>query len=480
MYIIKKNKNNKWIIIKKGSKRATRIFDTKLEAIMYAKEKYPDNYEVEDEKAVEKAIKKHGKKPWFIILVIIFLLILAALGFAIYMGYITIPGLDLFNTNDKDDNHNHSPNQAVEGVVYDNFQMHFLELGNEYTGDSTYIKAGDVDILIDAGSRKNSAVAIKEYVDKYCTDGKLEYVIATHAHQDHIAGFVGSKSGDTRTGIFYQYEIEVFIDFALSDVTSKLYTEEYVEGVEYLEDNGTKHYQANECWNEENGAKKQYQITDNVTMDILYNKFYFEKAEDENDYSVCTLFTYTEGSDSHRFMLTGDLEQEGEEALAKYYKTNGGLGHCDLFKAGHHGSFSSTNECLLELITPDVCTVCCCAGATEYTTDYTRTFPSQDFINRISKYTDAVYVTTVYDKANKTYTSLNGTIIVSCKAADLAVACTKNNKKLKDSDWFNETIYYINDKDGDPIFFDDKNDVYYTALTEGAIAAPQRVWPSTQ
>ena len=65
--------------------------------------------------------------------------------------------------------------------------IHFIELGNKYTGDSTLIKVGDTEVLIDAGSRQASAVEIKEYIDKYCTDGTLEYVIATHSDQDHIA-----------------------------------------------------------------------------------------------------------------------------------------------------------------------------------------------------------------------------------------------------------------------------------------------------
>ena len=34
--------------------------------------------------------------------------------------------------------------------------INFLELGNKYTGDCTYIKAGDTDILIDAGSRNTN------------------------------------------------------------------------------------------------------------------------------------------------------------------------------------------------------------------------------------------------------------------------------------------------------------------------------------
>ena len=48
--------------------------------------------------------------------------------------------------------------------VRGDFEAHFVELGNQYTGDCIYIRSGDTDILIDAGSRENSADAIIEYV----------------------------------------------------------------------------------------------------------------------------------------------------------------------------------------------------------------------------------------------------------------------------------------------------------------------------
>ena len=41
-------------------------------------------------------------------------------------------------------------------VFGDGITFHFLELGNKYTGDCTFIQAGDVDILIDAGSKVSS------------------------------------------------------------------------------------------------------------------------------------------------------------------------------------------------------------------------------------------------------------------------------------------------------------------------------------
>ena len=45
-------------------------------------------------------------------------------------------------------------------------QIHFLELGNANTGDCVYIKAGDTDILIDAGSRTNSVDTIDAYLQE--------------------------------------------------------------------------------------------------------------------------------------------------------------------------------------------------------------------------------------------------------------------------------------------------------------------------
>jgi beta-lactamase superfamily II metal-dependent hydrolase len=430
--------------------------------------------------ARKKKQSKKFKKFKRILMLLIFLLLV---GIVIVNPEVRNIVLDLIASSEQDDDHKHNPNEAVTGVTYDDFQMHFLELGNKYTGDSTYIKAGEIDILIDAGSKKSSAETIKAYVDQYCTDGKLEYVIATHAHQDHIAGFVGSSSGDSRTGIFYQYDIEILIDFAFSNATSQLY-EEYLEAREMLEGKGTKCYTAEECFNNKNGAKRSYELAQDITMDILYNKFYFEAGEDENDYSVCTMFNYN----GHHFMMTGDLEKEGEEALAAYYdkstpeKT---LPHVDLFKAGHHGSKTSSNTCLLKLITPEICTVCCCAGSSEYTTYNENTFPTQEFIDRIAVYTDKVYVTSVID-SNKSreldkqvFKSLNGNIIVSCNGENTSVKCSNNDTILKDSEWFNEDVYLKKSSNGKyQICSASKQPDYYNESDNDVIKVKRRTWPT--
>ena len=303
--------------------------------------------------------------------------------------------------------------------------INFLELGNKYTGDSTYIKAGDVDILIDAGSRNNSAGAIASFVDNYCTDGKLEYVIATHAHQDHIAGFVGTNS---IPGIFKKYEVGTIIDFALTNATSAVYNN-YVTERDAEVAAGAKHYTALDCTQEKDGAQKVYDIAPGITMEVLYQKFYEQKTSDENDYSVCVLFTQGE----NHYLFTGDLEKDGEESLV----ANNNLPEVELFKGGHHGSYTANTDNLLSVIKPKVVCICCCAGSDEYTSNPDNMFPAQAAINRIGKYTDQVFVTTVVSSNKAGYESMNGNItFYSEKGKAYTVTGSNNNTILKDTTWF--------------------------------------------
>ena len=538
MYIIKKNKNNKWIIIKEGGKRAVRIFETKIEAMMYAQDKYPNDFKVELSSSNKKN-KVFNLKFCLIFIVILFVLV----GAFFVVWKFTPVGEQIDNlisevfdlktekpnenpsgddpnngtsgtdnpssgetnpdgtdnglggtdnpssgetnpggtdngtsgtdnpssgetnpdgTNngsggtEKPDNSNENQlehlSSVQESVIYDDFQIHFMMLGNDKAGDSIYIKVGDIDILIDAGSRQASVDTTKEYINRYCKDNTLEYVIATHGDQDHIEGFTDTKN---RKGIFSSYICKNIIDFEYTTKTTSTYND-YVTLRDAEVAAGANHYYASDCFNNTNGALRKYELTENVTMEFIYNKFYFEKASDENDHSVCVLFTYTKDSISHYFLFTGDLEEAGEKSIASYY--NGStpektLPEVDLFKAGHHGSKTSSNDCLLDIIKPKMCVVTCCCGTDEYTKITDNQFPTQAFINRIAKWTDAVYVTTIYESyeiltntkgdyiSTEGFKAMNGNIIVSCGIKDntygVGLYCSNNYIKLKDSEWFN-------------------------------------------
>ena len=370
--------------------------------------------------------------------------------------------------------HSHEDEDGiVENIIYDNFQIHFLELGNDKAGDSVYIKAGDNDILIDAGSRRGSAPTLKNYIDQYCTDGKLEYVIATHAHEDHIAGLVGEDS--TKSGIFYKYQIDTSIDFALTDVSSALYNTSYVNALTYLTEHGTTHHQVDYYFdsNKNPTSEASIQLAENISMDIIYNRYYFERSSKENNYSVCTMFNY---NDKH-YLFTGDLEKSGEQSIAAYYdgstpsKT---LPKVELFKAGHHGSETSSNECLLSIIQPKICVACCCAGNTEYTVVNDNIFPTQNFIDRIAVYTSRVYVTTLFDQTTLNYVSMNGNIVVSSNGTKVGLNASNNLIRLKDTEWFNEQVYVV---DGKIAKGNKGSKDFYTSNDSGAQLVPRRVWP---
>ena len=314
------------------------------------------------------------------------------------------------------------------GDVYASGEIsfHFLELGNEYAGDCVYVKAGDTDILIDAGSRASSTDTTSAYIDGFCEDGVLEYVIATHADQDHIAGFAGSGSSPS---VFERYECEVIIDFPLTDKDTQTY-ERYVRQRDAEVAAGAVHYTALECWeggDSETGARRVFELAPGIEMEILYNHFYENRSADENNYSVCLLFNQ---GDKH-FLFTGDLEEEGEEYLVQYND----LPEVELFKAGHHGSKTSSNDCLLSVIKPKIVCVCCCAGTDEYTENPENQFPTQAMIDRVSAYTGRVYVTSQTDGGDG-FKSMNGNIVVTSDRGSVTVQCSASDALLKDTEWF--------------------------------------------
>ena len=397
-------------------------------------------------KVVKTASKMAKKNPGGFVALIIVIIIIAALvvgGFFLWNNVIG-PKLEQNKANQTSSepqssavipsSSSQSPSSSSSSTPFIGdvapMDIYFLELGNKYTGDSTFIKAGDVDILIDAGSRKGSAETISAFIDEHCSDHVLEYVIATHAHQDHIAGFVGTTT-EKGAGILKKYQIGTLIDFSLTNATSAIYND-YVS----LRDEKVKsgaiahHYTANDCIQGNNGAQNVYNLAPGITMKILDQKFYRETTSDENDYSVCALFTQ---GNSH-YLFTGDLEKDGEASLVALNS----LPEVELFKGGHHGSYTANTDTLLNVIKPKNVCICCCAGSEEYTDNPDNMFPAQAAINRMAKWTDKIYVTTLtIDYKNNLYASMNGNInFHSTKGDDYLVTGSNNSVILKDTDWF--------------------------------------------
>ena len=361
-------------------------------------------------KQVKRAVKVAKKmSPKALFLAVLFIVIVVA-GYYVYNNYL-------------------KPKAEVKGEL----SFHFMMLGNDESGDCVYIKAGDNDILIDGGSNYDSLDDIENYVDRYCTDKTLEYVIVTHADLDHIACFAGSTKGDS---LFDKYEVSTIIDFPLSNKTTKAYERYQAERKAEIDDGNTVHYTALQCYNEQNGAKRFFNLSEdgNIKLEILYNYFYDHSSEHENNFSVCVMFHHGD----RQFLFTGDLEKEGEEKLAEKYN----FSQVELYKAGHHGSKTSSTERLLSEIKPKICVVGCSVGYNQYGANPENVFPTQAFIDRIAIYTKEIYIPTLGDKnfiSSGTYADFNGDIVVISEGEkEVYVECSNNNTILKESNWFKE------------------------------------------
>lgn len=364
---------------------------------------------------VKRAVRTAKKmSPTALILSIIFIII-AIGGYYVYKNFFNKPA---------------PPKGAIS--------FHFLTLGNGSSGDCIYVRAGENDILIDSGSLESGVPHINSYLQNHVTDGVLEYVIATHGDKDHIAGFGANNS------IFDLYKCETIIDFPKTNKALKTASGANTLYADYLEkrdaevaNDGAVHYTALECYNNQNGAQRVYNLVEdgNVKMEVLYNYYYENElsGEEENNYSVCVQFYHGD----RKFLFTGDLEKSGEDKLVDYYKTNhpGVLSHVKLYKAGHHGSATSTNEKLMQTVTPEICVVQCAIGDKH-------DFPRQEFINRIAPYTKLIYVNTM---ANEDYTNgsdyvdFNGNVVVVSDEKDgVNVTCSASNIILKETQWFKD------------------------------------------
>lgn len=259
------------------------------------------------------------------------------------------------------------------------FAVHVIDVGQ---GDSILIMAGGKSVLIDAGEKEYGEKVVSFLKDKGVT--RLDYIIATHPHSDHIGGMAEVVS---------QIGAEKIIVPKLPDdmvPTTKVY-ENFLKAVK----NGGMKLTAAK-------AGKVYDIAEigglPVTMTILAPGDGAE-FDDLNDYSVCVRIDYNRVS----WLFSGDLSDDGEKALLK----SGQNIDVTAYKVGHHGSSSSSSEEFLEKITPRLCVISCGEG-----NSYGH--PHEAAVDRLEEYTGSIYRTdlcgtvSVYSDGEKLYVSKQG------------------------------------------------------------------------
>jgi competence protein ComEC len=192
-------------------------------------------------------------------------------------------------------------------------------------GDSILVQVNHKNLLIDSGPIE-SVSKLMHYLRKQNID-KLDYVVATHPHEDHIGGM---------SAVIKKYPIRKF--YAPKKITQ---TKTFENMVNSLKSKNLKIDVARPGINLDLGKSVRCEI-----LAPISNNY-----ESLNNYSAVIKITYG----NSKFLFMGDAEKLSENELLE----NGYDLSCDILKIGHHGSSSSSSKPFLDATNPKIAIISC-------------------------------------------------------------------------------------------------------------------------
>lgn len=213
--------------------------------------------------------------------------------------------------NQRNSQTNQEINQGYdEGIA----EVHFIDVGQ---GDSILIEAEDSAMLIDAGEN-NMGSTVVSYLENHGIE-KLDYLIGTHPHSDHIGGLdhvINSIPVEkiimpevVHTTNTYEDVLDAILDLKLSIIKPKI--------------------------------GNNYRLGPASFQIIAPNSPSYSEL---NDYSVGVKFTFQDTS----FLLVGDAGEVSEQEML-----DSGIDlTADVLKISHHGSEYSTSDNFLDAVDP--------------------------------------------------------------------------------------------------------------------------------
>lgn len=202
--------------------------------------------------------------------------------------------------------------------------VHIIDVGQ---GSSALVQCGETGILIDAGEKEYGKTVVG-YLQKVGIK-KLEYVVASHPHSDHIGGL---------TDVLDAFKVENIIMPELSEINMPT-TRTYEKFLLKIADKNINAIAA------EYG--KKYQVGGAVLQifgPVTQNK-------DINNMSVICKVTAVSTS----FLFPGDAEKaEMSSVMPKSPNLK-----CDVMAMGHHGSSTSIEKNFLKAADPAIAVISC-------------------------------------------------------------------------------------------------------------------------
>jgi competence protein ComEC len=223
-------------------------------------------------------------------------------------------------TSDKETNVNinstkvQNTTENIQNTNNEYLKVHIIDVGQ---ADSIFIELpNEQSLLIDAGNNSDDEIIV-DYINNLQYD-KIDYVVGTHPHEDHIGG-LDTVINTFNIGKVYLPKVEnntkTFEDMLLAVKNKNLKINTAVAGVKIID-------------------------TENLKVQIIspQNKIY----EDFNYYSAVVKIEYLDNS----FILMGDAEKINESEITDDV-------NADVIKIGHHGSDTSSSEQFLQKVSPD-------------------------------------------------------------------------------------------------------------------------------
>ena len=198
------------------------------------------------------------------------------------------------------------------------FNIHFIDVGQ---ADSALVECDGHYMLIDGGNKADSNLVYS--VLRNADVPKLDIVVATHPHEDHVGGIPGA------------------FNYTTADVTLCSDT-----------DYGTKAFSDFKKYaNSKGGGITVPEVGDEYSLGSAKIKILgVNSADDPNNTSIVLMITYGKT----KFLFTGDAEREAEQVIL-----NSSVDlSATVLKVGHHGSSSSTTYPFLREIMPEYAVIC--------------------------------------------------------------------------------------------------------------------------
>lgn len=208
----------------------------------------------------------------------------------------------------------------IDKIKLSELKVHYLNVGQ---ADSILIQNGNASMLIDAGNNDDADVVVN-YLKQQGIK-KLEYIIGTHPHEDHIGGL------DVVVNTFDIGKIY------MPKITHT--TKTFKDVVASIKNKGLKITTP--------VPASTFDLCDAKCTIVAPNS---SSYEDINNYSIVLKVQYGDTS----YLFTGDAEDVSEgEMLQKGFDISS-----NVLKVGHHGSHSSSTDAFLNKVNPKYAVIC--------------------------------------------------------------------------------------------------------------------------